>query len=111
MAALGVSHRDLCRWEIFPPPAAHETGDMVMIARAENLLGDIDHSVGHADAAREQTTAAVTDWLSTQVGGSPTAEVVDLRTLSPLDVSTLAGSRGERAITIRPARSIGACAG
>ncbi|HVH99909.1 MAG TPA: hypothetical protein VM869_14415, partial [Enhygromyxa sp.] len=31
-----------------------------------------------ADAAREQTTAAVTDWLSTQVGGSPTAEVVDL---------------------------------
>ncbi len=32
---------------------AHETGDMVMVARAENLLGDIEHSVGHADAARE----------------------------------------------------------
>ena len=32
---------------------AHETGDMVMVARAENLLGDIEHSVGNADAARE----------------------------------------------------------
>ena len=31
---------------------AHETGDMVMVARAENLLGDIEHSVGNADAAR-----------------------------------------------------------
>jgi tetratricopeptide (TPR) repeat protein len=26
---------------------------MVMVARAENLLGDIEHSVGNADAARE----------------------------------------------------------
>jgi non-specific serine/threonine protein kinase len=32
---------------------AHEIGDMVMVARAENLLGDIEHSVGNADAARE----------------------------------------------------------
>ena len=32
---------------------AHETGDVVMVARAENLLGDIEHSDGHADAARE----------------------------------------------------------
>lgn len=32
---------------------AHETADMVMVARAENLLGDIEHSVGNADAARE----------------------------------------------------------
>jgi len=32
---------------------AHETGDLVMVARAENLLGDIEHSVGNADAARE----------------------------------------------------------
>ena len=32
---------------------AHETSDMVMVARAENLLGDIEHSVGNADAARE----------------------------------------------------------
>jgi ATP/maltotriose-dependent transcriptional regulator MalT len=32
---------------------AHETGDRVMVARAENLLGDIEHSLGHADAARE----------------------------------------------------------
>ena len=31
---------------------AHDTGDRVMIARAENLLGDIEHSVGNADAAR-----------------------------------------------------------
>src|SRR4029079_13686332 len=32
---------------------AHETGDLVMIARAEHLLGDIEHSLGDADAARE----------------------------------------------------------
>jgi predicted ATPase/DNA-binding XRE family transcriptional regulator len=32
---------------------AHDTGDMVMVARAENLLGDIEHSVGNGDAARE----------------------------------------------------------
>ena len=32
---------------------AHETGDLIMIARAENLLGDIEHSSGNADAARE----------------------------------------------------------
>jgi predicted ATPase/DNA-binding XRE family transcriptional regulator len=32
---------------------AHETRDMVMVARAENMLGDIEHSVGNADAARE----------------------------------------------------------
>jgi predicted ATPase/DNA-binding XRE family transcriptional regulator len=32
---------------------AHETGDMVMVARAENLLGDVEHSVGNTDAARE----------------------------------------------------------
>jgi predicted ATPase len=32
---------------------AHETGDSVMVARAENLFGDIEHSLGNADAARE----------------------------------------------------------
>jgi predicted ATPase/DNA-binding XRE family transcriptional regulator len=32
---------------------AQETGDVVMVARAENLLGDIEHSLGNADAARE----------------------------------------------------------
>jgi tetratricopeptide (TPR) repeat protein len=32
---------------------AQQAGDMVMVARAENLLGDIEHSVGNADAARE----------------------------------------------------------
>ena len=32
---------------------AQEAGDILMIARAENLLGDIEHSVGNADAARE----------------------------------------------------------
>jgi ATP/maltotriose-dependent transcriptional regulator MalT len=32
---------------------AHDTGDMVMVARAENLWGDIEHSVGNGDAARE----------------------------------------------------------
>jgi predicted ATPase/DNA-binding XRE family transcriptional regulator len=31
---------------------AHGTGDMVMVARAENLLGDVEHSLGNADAAR-----------------------------------------------------------
>jgi predicted ATPase/DNA-binding XRE family transcriptional regulator len=38
---------------------AHETGDMVMVARAENLLGDIEHSVGNSDAAREHFTRGV----------------------------------------------------
>jgi predicted ATPase/DNA-binding XRE family transcriptional regulator len=38
---------------------AHETGDMVMIARAENLLGDIEHSVGNADAAREHFARSI----------------------------------------------------
>ena len=38
---------------------ATETGDMVMVARAENLLGDIEHSVGNADAAREHFARAI----------------------------------------------------
>ena len=38
---------------------AHETGDMVMVARAENLLGDIEHSVGNCDAAREHFARGV----------------------------------------------------
>ena len=38
---------------------AHETGDMVMVARAENMLGDIEYSVGNADAAREHFTRGV----------------------------------------------------
>jgi predicted ATPase/DNA-binding XRE family transcriptional regulator len=32
---------------------AQEAGDTLMVARAENLLGDIEHSVGNEDAARE----------------------------------------------------------
>ena len=32
---------------------------MVMVARAENLLGDIEHSVGNADAAREHFARGV----------------------------------------------------
>jgi predicted ATPase/DNA-binding XRE family transcriptional regulator len=32
---------------------ARNTGDFVMIARGENLLGDIEHSIGNAEAARE----------------------------------------------------------
>src|SRR5262249_30008936 len=32
---------------------ADATGDRVMVARIENLLGDIEHSLGNADAARE----------------------------------------------------------
>ena len=31
---------------------ADDAGDMVMVARAENLLGDIEHSLDNADAAR-----------------------------------------------------------
>jgi predicted ATPase/DNA-binding XRE family transcriptional regulator len=38
---------------------AHETGDIVMVARAENLLGDIEHSGGNADAAREHVARGV----------------------------------------------------
>jgi predicted ATPase/DNA-binding XRE family transcriptional regulator len=32
---------------------ARESADMVMIARAENLLGDVEHSLGNPEAARE----------------------------------------------------------
>jgi predicted ATPase/DNA-binding XRE family transcriptional regulator len=38
---------------------AHETGDMVMVARSENLMGDIEHSVGNTDAAREHFARGV----------------------------------------------------
>jgi predicted ATPase/DNA-binding XRE family transcriptional regulator len=38
---------------------ASETGDAVMVARAENLLGDIEHARGHADAAREHFARGV----------------------------------------------------
>jgi predicted ATPase/DNA-binding XRE family transcriptional regulator len=38
---------------------AHETDDRVMVARAENLLGDIEHSVGNADASREHFARGV----------------------------------------------------
>jgi len=38
---------------------AHETGDMVMVARAENLLGDLEHSVGNADAAHQHFARGV----------------------------------------------------
>jgi predicted ATPase/DNA-binding XRE family transcriptional regulator len=43
---------------------AHETSDMVMVARAENLLGDIDHSVGNGDAAREHFARGVEGFRS-----------------------------------------------
>jgi predicted ATPase/DNA-binding XRE family transcriptional regulator len=32
---------------------AHDTGDTAMVALAENLLGRVEHSLGHVDAARE----------------------------------------------------------
>src|SRR5262249_11513286 len=38
---------------------AHEAGDAVMVARAENLLGDIEHSLGNADAARGHFARAI----------------------------------------------------
>ena len=38
---------------------AQETGDIVMVARAENLLGDIEHSVGNTDAARQHFARGV----------------------------------------------------
>jgi ATP/maltotriose-dependent transcriptional regulator MalT len=43
---------------------AHETGDMVMVARAENLLGDIEHSVGNGDEAREHFARGVDGFRS-----------------------------------------------
>jgi tetratricopeptide (TPR) repeat protein len=52
---LGLARRALTR----ALALAHETDDMVMIARAENLLGDIEHSAGNADAAREHFARGV----------------------------------------------------
>ena len=40
-------------------PLAQQTGDMVLMARAENLLGDVEHSLGNADAAREHFARGV----------------------------------------------------
>jgi predicted ATPase/DNA-binding XRE family transcriptional regulator len=60
-ALLGTAAMRYTRGELGPARTAlmralalaHETGDVVMVARAENLLGDIEHSVGNAAAARE----------------------------------------------------------
>jgi predicted ATPase/DNA-binding XRE family transcriptional regulator len=38
---------------------AQQTGDLVMVARAENMLGDVEHSVGNLEAAREHFTRGV----------------------------------------------------
>jgi predicted ATPase/DNA-binding XRE family transcriptional regulator len=38
---------------------AAQTDDMVMVARADNLLGDIEHSLGNDDAAREHFARGV----------------------------------------------------
>ena len=38
---------------------AHETEDALMIARAENMLGDIEHSLGNAAAARQHFARGV----------------------------------------------------
>jgi len=38
---------------------AYETGDMVMVARAENLLGDVEHSLGNVDPARDHFARGV----------------------------------------------------
>ena len=43
---------------------AHETSDMVMVARAENLFGDIEHSVGNGDAARDHFARGVDGFRS-----------------------------------------------
>jgi predicted ATPase/DNA-binding XRE family transcriptional regulator len=34
-------------------PLAHDTGDMAIVAEAENLLGRVEYCLGHLDAARE----------------------------------------------------------
>jgi predicted ATPase/DNA-binding XRE family transcriptional regulator len=38
---------------------AHELGDMVVLAQAENLLGRVEHSLGDLDAAREHYTRSL----------------------------------------------------
>jgi predicted ATPase/DNA-binding XRE family transcriptional regulator len=38
---------------------AHQTEDMLMVARAENMLGDIEHSLGNTAAAREHFARGV----------------------------------------------------
>ena len=43
---------------------AHETSDVAMIARAENLLGDLEHALGHADTAREHFARGVEGFRS-----------------------------------------------
>jgi predicted ATPase/DNA-binding XRE family transcriptional regulator len=52
---LGQAHAALTR----ALALAYENGDAVMIARAENLLGDIEHARGHSDAARKHFSMGV----------------------------------------------------
>jgi len=66
-ALLGTSAMRYTQGELEPARAvlsralalAHETGDLVMVARAENLFGDLEHSVGNAAAAREHFARGV----------------------------------------------------
>ena len=37
---------------------AHDTGDMAMVAQAENLLGHVELAAGNVDAAREHCSPA-----------------------------------------------------
>jgi predicted ATPase/DNA-binding XRE family transcriptional regulator len=73
---------------------AHETGDMVMVARAENLLGDIEHAVGNADAAREHFARGIEGFralaLPWGLGNSLTGmAAVDLATGDPAHAERL----------------------
>ncbi len=66
-ALLGAGAMRYTQGELAPARAAvtralalaHETSDIVMVARAENLLGDIEHSVGNGDAALEHFARGV----------------------------------------------------
>ena len=72
---------------------AHETGDMVMVARSENLLGDIEHSVGNADAAREHFARSIEGFRALAL---PWALGNSLTGMAAIDLATGDAAHAER---------------
>jgi predicted ATPase/DNA-binding XRE family transcriptional regulator len=72
---------------------AHETGEMVMVARAENLLGDIELSVGHADVAREHFARGIEGFRALAL---PWGLGNSLTGIAAVDLATGDGAHAER---------------
>jgi predicted ATPase/DNA-binding XRE family transcriptional regulator len=73
---------------------AHDTGDMAIVAEAENLLGRVEYSLGHLDAAREHYARSLERFralaLAWGIGNSLTGmATVELATGDPTSAERL----------------------